>query len=85
MAIATIGRWGKTLAVRLPKEIADRARLREGEQVEIEEVDGEVRLQKRVAPAALEAMFAGRTAEQWRELYRDAYDWGEEVGRERLP
>jgi antitoxin MazE len=85
VTIATIGRWGKTLAVRLPKEIAERARLKEGEQVEIEEVDGEIRLQKRVAPADLDALFAGRTAEQWRELYRDAYDWGDDVGRERLP
>ncbi|HXT07939.1 MAG TPA: hypothetical protein VN715_13495 [Roseiarcus sp.] len=37
---------------------------------------------KAPAERALAAMFAGKSAAQWRALYRDAYDWGADVGRE---
>ena len=30
----------------------------------------------------LEALFRGKTPEQWRALYRNAYDWGPDLGRE---
>ncbi|MCA1653317.1 MAG: AbrB/MazE/SpoVT family DNA-binding domain-containing protein [Sphingomicrobium sp.] len=29
-----IGRWGNSLAVRIPKEVADRLRLREGDELD---------------------------------------------------
>jgi antitoxin MazE len=85
MAIATIGRWGKTLAVRLPKELALAVRFRDGDVVELQEVDGEVRLRKREPVTTLDALFAGRSSQEWRAAYRDAYDWGEDIGRERVP
>ena len=36
MTLATVGRWGKNLAVRFPNEIAGELRLREGDRLEIE-------------------------------------------------
>lgn len=67
------------------KEIVQRAQLRKGEQVEALAADRKGRLHSRVAVADLEALFAGRAAEEWRELYREGFDWGEDIGRERLP
>ena len=85
MTIATICRWGKPLAARLPKDLARSARLEEGDQVGIEEVDGEAPLRKRTAVPGLEALFAGRTAQEWRVDYREADDWGNDLGREQIP
>jgi antitoxin component of MazEF toxin-antitoxin module len=85
MTIATIGRWGGNLAIRLPKDFAQRAQFREGDQVELDEVDGEIILRKRQPPVDLDALFAERSPEEWRALYRDAFDWGEDVGREQVP
>jgi hypothetical protein len=33
---------------------------------------------------ALEDLFRGKTAEEWRAIYKDAYDWGPDVGCERV-
>ena len=30
----------------------------------------------------IDALFRGKSPEEWRELYRGAYDWGPDVGRE---
>lgn len=51
MARATVGRWGKSLAVRLPREIAKAAGLATGERVEIETHRGDIVI-RRVAAAA---------------------------------
>ena len=42
MTKAIIGTWGKSLAVRVPADVARLAGLVEGETVEIEAVDGQV-------------------------------------------
>lgn len=84
MPKAIVGRWGKNLAIRFPAEIADAARLAEGERVEIEATGDEVVIRKLPADAGVEAMFAGQSAEAWRALYRDAFDWGPDLGRERV-
>ena len=31
-----------------------------------------------------ESMFSARSPREWRALYRAAYDWGEDQGRERV-
>jgi antitoxin MazE len=82
MSEVTVGKWGKSLAVRLPGEIVKAARLRDGERVEIETEDGDIVI-RRVAPRfTLARMFRGKTPEEWRELYRGALEWGPDVGRE---
>jgi antitoxin MazE len=84
MAEAVIGRWGKNLAIRLPAEVARTAGLGEGERVEIVSSGEEVIVRKLPVELAAESMFSGRSPEDWRALYRGAYDWGEDRGRERV-
>jgi antitoxin MazE len=82
MSQATVGRWGKSLAVRIPGEIADAAGLIEGERVQIETQDAAIVIRRAPARFTLEELFRGKTPEEWRALYADAYDWGPDVGRE---
>ena len=84
MVRAVVGLWGKNLAVRFPAEVAKAARLSEGERVEYA-VSGEDIVIRKLAPEpGLDAMFAGKSPEAWRALYRDAFDWGPDLGRERV-
>ncbi len=82
MTEVTVGKWGNNLAVRLPGEIVKAAGLHDGGRVEIE-AQGDVIIIRRAEPrVTLEAMFAGQNPEDWRAAYADAYDWGQDVGRE---
>jgi antitoxin MazE len=81
MARATLGRWGKSLAVRFPAEVAEATGFDVGQRIEIIGRRGEIVI--RPAPSsALETMFAGKSAEQWRELYAGTDVWGPDLGRE---
>ncbi len=58
MSQATVGRWGKNLAIRVPLEVAKKAGLAAGERVEIQAQDGDIvirRLSVRVRAAAAAA------------------------------
>lgn len=82
MTRATVGKWGKSLAVRIPADLARTAGLGDGTPVEVEARPDAI-LVRPVAPdVTLRALFAGRTAAQWRAAYAGAYDWGPDVGRE---
>jgi antitoxin MazE len=82
MSQATIGRWGRALAVRLPRDAARKLALGEGGRVEIDIEGDAIVIRKASAERALKDMFAGKSTETWRALYRDAYDWGPDAGRE---
>ena len=82
MSQAVVGRWGKSLAVRIPSEVADAAGIAEGERVEIETHDAEIVIRRAAPRFTLEELFRGKTPEEWRAIYADAYDWGPDVGRE---
>ena len=84
MARAIVGRWGKNLAVRFPADIAASAGFSEGEQVDIAATDDAVLIRRLPAEISVETLFAGRSPEAWRALYRDAFEWGPDVGRERI-
>ncbi len=58
MARATVGRWGKNLAIRVPFEVAKQAGLSNGERVEIEVQDGDIVIRRPVAEARSEALAA---------------------------
>jgi antitoxin MazE len=79
---AIVGRWGKSLAVRIPGEVANAAGLGGGERVEVEARDGDIVIRRAAPQFTLEELFRGKTAQQWRALYAGAYDWGTDVGRE---
>ena len=84
-----VGKWGNNLAVRLPGDIVQAAKLHDGERVDIDTVDGAVVIRRVEPRIALAALFQGRTAEQWRtayaDAYDDAYDWGADAGQEAIP
>src|ERR1700684_3532083 len=84
MAEAVIGRWGKNLAIRLPAHVAKKAGVGEGERVEIVSSGKEVIIRKLPTKLTVESMFSGASSQDWRALYRDAFDWGEDRGRERV-
>ena len=85
MVKVTVGRWGNNLAVRLPGEIVDAIKLRDGEQVEIEAHDGEAMIRRVRQRVSLEDLFRGRSPDEWRSDYAGAYDWGVDIGREIIP
>ena len=79
-----VGKWGNNLAVRLPGDIVQAAKLHDGERVDID-TDNDVIVIRRVQPRiALATLFEGKTAEEWRAAYADAYDWGADAGQEAL-
>lgn len=51
MSQVIVGRWGKSLAVRVPLDVAAAAGLTEGEAVEIEAVDGGIVIRRDEAKA----------------------------------
>ena len=61
MSQAIIGRWGRTLAVRLPADAARRLALGEGGRVEIDVEGDAIVIRKASAERVLEAMFAGKS------------------------
>jgi antitoxin MazE len=82
MTHAVLGRWGKSLALRLPQEIASKLDLREGDIVEVDASADSIVIQRTKRAHTLEELFTGRSPEEWRSLYAGAYEWGPDVGRE---
>jgi antitoxin MazE len=82
MSKILVGKWGKNLAIRFPGEIAEAAGLKEGERVDLTLENGQIVIRKAAPHFDLEEAFKGKTPEEWREFYKDAYDWGPDVGRE---
>ena len=82
MSRVMVGRWGKSLAVRIPTELGAAAGIAEGDRVEIETHDAEIVIRRAAPRFTLDELFRGKTPEEWRALYADAYDWGPDVGRE---
>jgi antitoxin MazE len=82
MSQAIVGRWGKSLAVRIPGEVATAAGIGGGERVEVEARDGDIVIRRAAPRFTVEELFRGKTAQEWRAAYAGAYDWGADVGRE---
>ena len=81
-AKVTVGKWGKNLAVRFPGEIAKATGLSNGDRVEIETNKGNILIRRVVPEFSAQELFKGKRPAQWRAIYRGAYDWGPDVGRE---
>jgi antitoxin MazE len=71
-------RWGNSLAVRIPKAVADEAGIREQDEMEIDVAGGIIRLRPRVLEPSLDELLAGVTPEN---LHGEA-DFGRPEGRE---
>jgi antitoxin MazE len=75
-----IAKWGNSLAVRLPRDLAERIKLEVGTPVELE-VEGDTLVLRRTGPRyALAELLAGMTPDSMRE----AFDWGPELGGEQI-
>ncbi len=82
MSHAILGRWGKNLALRLPNEIASELSLREGERVEIVSGAGQITIRRAKPRYTREELFAGKSPDEWRNIYANAYRWGADLGNE---
>lgn len=76
-----ISRWGNSLGVRIPKDIATRVGFVEGARVEIEVKDGQVVIGRPKPRYKLADLLQGMTPTALREASREV-DFGPDVGRE---
>ncbi len=73
---AALSKWGNSLAVRIPKALAEAARLREGEAVELKTLrQGEILIRRR---KNLDQLVNAITPEN----RHAATEWGPPVGKE---
>lgn len=76
---AQLAKWGNSLAVRIPKNLADEANLREGDRLVLEvEGPGSVAIKAVRRPKTLDQLISQITPEN---IHKEQ-DWGEPVGAE---
>jgi antitoxin MazE len=74
----TISRWGNSLGVRVPKDVADRLGLSEGSRVDVSVEEDRIVISTSRPVYRLEEILTGVSPKAMRE----AFDWGEDRGRE---
>jgi antitoxin MazE len=74
----TTSRWGNSLGIRIPKDIAERVGLSAGDSVDVEAKDGHIVISLRWPRYRLADLLVGMTPGAMHE----AFDWGPDVGRE---
>jgi antitoxin component of MazEF toxin-antitoxin module len=82
MSDVIVGKWGRNLAVRFPGEVVRVTGLKDGERLEMEAHDGSIIIRRAVPRFTLSELFKGKSAQEWRDAYARAFDWGPDVGRE---
>jgi antitoxin MazE len=80
MPKAQMAKWGNSLAVRIPKDVAEQACLKEGDAVEIKAAKGKIELRPAERIPTLEDLVAQITPEN---RYPET-NWGPDVGREEV-
>lgn len=78
MPKAQLAKWGNSLAVRIPKDVAERAHLREGDPIVIEALKGRIELRPAERIPTLEELVAQITPEN----RYDETHWGPDLGKE---
>jgi antitoxin MazE len=73
-----VAKWGNSLAVRIPKAVAEQANLQEGDAIVIEASGGRIELRPAERIPTLEELVAQITPEN----RYDETDWGPDVGKE---
>jgi antitoxin MazE len=73
-----ITRWGNSLAVRIPKHLAEQTNIKEGSEVELGVADGAVTIRVKAHSYSLEELLDQVTPEN----RHDEIDWGEPQGKE---
>lgn len=75
---AQVSRWGNSLGVRIPRQVADRVGLTDGSRVDIAADDGRIV----ITPAVRRYTIAELVSDMTPENMREAFDWGRDMGRE---
>ncbi len=75
-----ISKWGNSLGLRLPKALTAEIGVSEGQKVEIRAEGGKLVIEPVPPPYTWAQMLENTTPE----AMRDAWDWGDDVGRERV-
>jgi antitoxin MazE len=78
MPRAQVVKWGNSLAVRIPKGVAEEARMHEGDSIVIEASEGHIELRRAGRVPTLKELVAQITPEN---RYQET-DWGPEMGKE---
>ena len=78
MPKAQVVKWGNSLAVRIPRAVAQEARMQEGDSIVIEALDGHIRVRRPEQVPTLEELVAQITPEN---RYEETA-WGRDVGKE---
>jgi antitoxin MazE len=73
-----VTRWGNSLAVRIPKALAEQTRIEEGSEVELSVADGALTIRPKAHSYSLEELLDQVTPEN----RHDEIDWGEPQGKE---
>ncbi len=73
-----LARWGNSLGLRIPKDVAVRVGLREGARVEVDAEGNRIVITPARPHYVLADLLRGMTPE----AMRDAFDWGPVRGRE---
>jgi antitoxin MazE len=76
--MSTVAKWGNSLAIRIPKNIADKMNLKEGTAISIDVTDNNIVITPKQPKYTLEELLAGASSED----FDGEYDWGEPVGEE---
>lgn len=71
-------KWGNSLAVRIPKGVAEKARIQEGDPILVEARKGHVEIRSVERIPTLDELVAQITPEN---RYEET-DWGHDVGKE---
>jgi len=75
---AQITRWGNSLGIRIPKELALRIGLKEGARVDLTAKGGQIVISAVRPLYTLDELLVGMTPE----AVHEAFDWGPAVGHE---
>jgi antitoxin MazE len=78
MPKAQLAKWGNSLAVRIPKAVAEEARMREGDSVVVEALDGRIEVRRGEKIPTLEELVAKITPQN---RHKET-DWGPACGKE---
>lgn len=80
MPTAHVVKWGNSLAVRIPKAVAEQARMREGDSVVLKAAKGRIEVRSAEKIPTLEELVAQITPEN----RHPETNWGPDVGREEI-
>ena len=76
--MSIVAKWGNSLAIRIPKNVAEKIDLQEGSSISITVNDNNIIITPEAPKYTLEELLAGANSED----FDGEYDWGEAVGEE---